>query len=429
MKNATRDRAAVWYLGAVCLPSLVFAVCGIFWLHAQAQREAADGEELRLSRVEALAGEFQDAVREAVGMEARQKTFFASSLHGLSSSRFVWSQPQGDVVAAVSLAEAVRRELASKSRWNEWTGYGKKRAARGLMPLEAGGYVLWARVDDCVYGAVSAEWPVEAIASSHPWAFYLGLLLATVALPLAGGILLWRKTVRERVDGLRKTAFVTNVSHELKTPLTAIGLWTDVLRDSVSPEERAEALATIDAENARMVRMVDRLLDFTRLERGVHRFSFAPTKLRMLAELSVGLMRGEFPKGVSVLGEEVEILTDSDAVQGVIVNLLGNAVKYAAKDGPVELWVEPTACGARISVADRGPGLTLQQCRRVFERFYRTDAATASAVGGLGLGLTISKFVAEGLGGSLTARPRAGGGCVFVLEIPAGERRESGGAF
>ena len=419
MRRAKRDRAAVWYLGAVCLPSLVFAVCGVLWLRAQAQREAADGEELRLRRVEALAGEFQDAVREASGVEARQKTFFESSLQGLSPARFVWSQPQGAVVASISLAPATQRELASKSRWNEWTGYGKKRAARGLMPLESGGYALWARVDDCVYGAVSAEWPVASIPSSHPWAFYLGLLLATVALPLAGGILLWRKNERERVDGLRKTAFVTNVSHELKTPLTAIGLWTDVLRQSVSPEERAEALETIESENARMLRMVDRLLDFTRLERGVHRFSFAPTKLRMLAEVSVGLMRGEFPKGISVQGEEVELVTDSDAVQGVIVNLLGNAVKYAAKDGPVEVRVERTERGARLSVADRGPGLTPQQCRRVFERFYRTDAATTSAVGGLGLGLTISKFVAEGLGGSLVASARAGGGCVFALDLPS----------
>ena len=247
----------------------------------------------------------------------------------------------------------------------------------------------------------------------------LALLLACVL--VAGAWLMARAAAKARRDDETKTSFVSNASHELKTPLAGIGLWIDLLREGrlKTDAQRAHAYDVIAGENARMVRLVQNLLDFSRLEAGRGVFHFTEVDVDGLVAEVADVVRG----GVAAHGLDLRpggagiARVDVDAVKQILVNLLGNAAKYAAAGGPVELATAAEGDGVRVTVSDRGPGLPPEARARVFERFYRADDALDAKTGGLGLGLSISQGLARGMGGDLSVAPRAGGGCVFTLQL------------
>ncbi len=248
----------------------------------------------------------------------------------------------------------------------------------------------------------------------------LGLLLLAF---VAGGFVLLRAARRERLDSLRKTDFVSNVSHELRTPLTSIRMFSELLAEDRIPDpaRRRRALGTVAAESARLSRLVESVLDFSRLERNRRRYDLRPVDLAALLEE----MRDETAGGGFVLrtgdrgaGGRVA-LADRDAVRQIVLNLLDNAAKYAAAGGPPELAVRDAGNGAvALAVADRGPGVPPRAAKRIFDRFYRADDATTAETRGSGLGLSIARRLARGMGGDLAYRPREGGGAVFELTLP-----------
>ena len=297
--------------------------------------------------------------------------------------------------------------------------------------------VLWGRVDQTAYGLVFERNPlVEEAAHVDAW-LVGGILVVLLACVLAAGAwLMGRAAVKARRDDETKTTFLSNCSHELKTPLAGIGIWIDLLRSGrlQTDAKRAHAYEVIARENARMVRLVGNLLDFSRLEQGRRRYRPACLDLVTLAEEVVELVRGDFPEhGVSVRAAgPCRAWADADAVKQVLVNLLGNAAKYAATAGRVEVVVEMFDGCSRLSVQDRGPGLSPGERAHVFDRFYRADDALNSRSGGLGLGLSISRALAQDMDGTLSVAARSGGGCIFTLELPLddgggaldGKRRE-----
>ena len=275
--------------------------------------------------------------------------------------------------------------------------------------------------------------PADGIPLAHSWerllllaAAFFGLLLLSL---VAGGFLLLRAARRERLDALRKTDFVDNVSHELKTPLAGIRLEAELLAEGRLPDgpRRDRALRSILSESDRLERLVANLLDFGRLERGRRKYAREPVDLATLleemqnAQCSMHNEEGDIVHcafGIVHCEGGVAALADPDAVRQILLNLLDNAAKYAP-GAPPEVSVRAAENGVELVVADRGPGVPRGLEEKVFERFFRADDALARATNGSGLGLSIARGLARGMGGDLTCRAREGGGAEFVLALPA----------
>jgi two-component system phosphate regulon sensor histidine kinase PhoR len=247
-----------------------------------------------------------------------------------------------------------------------------------------------------------------------------------VAAILAGGSLLLWQARRSEEEAVQKTSFVANVSHEFKTPLTTIRLYAELLeqgrvRDAA---QGSEYLRTIGRETQRLARLVNNALDFSRLEQGRKKFAqesvelgaeigrLLDTQAPRLAECGLQLER-DLP------AEALTVTTDRDALEQIVLNLLDNGCKYAATGGEVTVRVRPRAgSGAEVVVADRGPGVPAEHRERIFEKFHRVDDKLTAEKTGAGLGLSIARQLARGLGGDLRHAPREGGGAEFILELP-----------
>lgn len=257
--------------------------------------------------------------------------------------------------------------------------------------------------------------------------FVFGALLVgifTVAI-LSGGSLLLLQARRSEAEATQKTSFVANVSHEFKTPLTTIRLYSELLEQGRVAEEnkRREYLATIGRETQRLARLVNNVLDFSRLEQGRKKYQFESLDLRSELIRIVDTQHprlAEVPLAVflEVPDEQVPLSTDRDAFEQILLNLLDNACKYAAAGGEVRIGLR-SANGGRvlISIADRGPGVPPEHRERIFEKFHRVDETLTAEKPGAGLGLSIARQLARGLGGDLRYEPREGGGAVFRLSL------------
>ena len=230
---------------------------------------------------------------------------------------------------------------------------------------------------------------------------------------------------RARREALQKTTFVSNVSHELRTPLTSMLSYAEMLATGRcrTDEKKAKAIGVILDEGHRLDRMIRELLDFSRLERGVRRYQKESFDLSETVRETVDRLAARFDEhGLSVdVPERFAVYSDRDTVRGVLENLLTNAAKYAARGGPVEIVAAHHGDRARLTVSDRGPGMTRVQMRCAFRPFWRADNSTTREVGGYGIGLSVARAYARGLGGDLTVSARAGGGCAFTFEFPIKE--------
>ncbi len=256
----------------------------------------------------------------------------------------------------------------------------------------------------------------------------LGVLLVGifVAAILAGGSLLLWQARRSEGEAVQKTSFVANVSHEFKTPLTTIRLYAELLeqgrvRDAA---QGGDYLRTIGRETQRLARLVNNALDFSRLEQGKKKYAreeidlvgdlarLLDTHAPRVAEAGLALRR-ELPAA------PVMVSADRDALEQIVLNLIDNACKYAADGGEVTVTLEAGKNGgAGVRVSDRGPGVPPEHRERIFEKFHRVDDALTAEKTGAGLGLSIARQLARGLGGELHYVPRPGGGAEFVLELP-----------
>ncbi|QYM78308.1 sensor histidine kinase [Horticoccus luteus] len=272
--------------------------------------------------------------------------------------------------------------------------------------------------------------PVGGGGSGGGGFFGLGVLLVAlfVCAILVGGGLLAAQARRSDGEAAQKTSFVANVSHEFKTPLTTIRLYAELLEQG-RVRDAAQAggyLQTISRETQRLARLVNNALDFSRLEQGKKKY--AREEIDLTAELT-RLLDTHAPRlaegGLTVQrvlpATPVRVMADRDAVEQIVLNLLDNALKYAAGGGEVSVMLRPLAGRTDVRVADRGPGVRAGHTERIFEKFHRVDEALTAERSGAGLGLSIARQLARGLGGELRYEARAGGGAEFVFELPAAE--------
>ncbi len=258
--------------------------------------------------------------------------------------------------------------------------------------------------------------------------FWAGVLLVVlfVAAILAGGSLLLRQARRSEEEAAQKTSFVANVSHEFKTPLTTIRLYAELLEQGRvrDPAQGGDYLRTIGRETQRLARLVNNALDFSRLEQGQKKY--ARVDVDVVAELT-RLIETHAPRVADaglVLQRDLpatplRVSTDRDALEQIVLNLIDNACKYAAGGGEITVSARARSGGGiEVSVADRGPGVPVAHRERIFEKFHRVDDALTAEKTGAGLGLSIARQLARGLGGELRYAPRTGAGAEFILELP-----------
>ncbi len=247
-----------------------------------------------------------------------------------------------------------------------------------------------------------------------------------VVASLAGGSLLLWQAQRSGEEARQKASFVANVSHEFKTPLTTIRLYAELLEQGrVSTEERrGDYLRTIGRETQRLARLVNNALDFSRLEQGRKKFNrealdLAAELARLLDTQMPRFAEAGFALGRDLPAATLPVATDRDAFEQIVLNLLDNACKYAGDGGEVTVQLAPrTGGGAELRVLDRGAGVPAEHRERIFEKFHRVDDTLTAAKHGAGLGLSIARQLARGLGGDLRYEPRQGGGATFILELP-----------
>ena len=271
--------------------------------------------------------------------------------------------------------------------------------------------------------------PAKLTQSAHILKLTLGLLIAVLLLAIGvGSWLIVADLNRQLTLARQKTDFVSNVSHELKTPLTSIRMFSELLAEGrvTDRAKQRSYLGIITAETARLTRLINNVLDFARIERGEKKYSFQRCDLvgvvRETAETyRPHLEAGGFQFACELPDSPVYVNGDRDALAQVVVNLLSNAEKYSDSCKEIVLQVtQPTAplpC-VEVRVLDRGLGVPTGCGEKIFEQFYRAHDSLSNGIQGSGLGLTLARQIARAHAGDVVYEPRDGGGSCFILRLP-----------
>jgi two-component system sensor histidine kinase SenX3 len=229
-------------------------------------------------------------------------------------------------------------------------------------------------------------------------------------------------TERERLDAVRRD-FVANISHELRTPIGALGVLADAIADADDPDTAARLAGRMGDEVARVTRTIEDLLELSRIETRAAGAGDAVDVAQVIAdaiERARPVANGAGIDLVVVPGpNRLVVRGDARQLVSAIFNLLDNAIKYSDPDSTVEVRSRRDGDVVAIEVSDQGIGIPAADLERVFERFYRVDAARRRTTGGTGLGLAIVRHVAINHGGDVAVRSRAGEGSTFTLSLPA----------
>src|ERR1017187_671037 len=240
------------------------------------------------------------------------------------------------------------------------------------------------------------------------------------------GLLIARGFGRQVQLARLKNDLVATVSHELKTPLTAMRALVDTLLDAEQFDENTtrEYLRLLATENARLSRLIDNFLTFSRLERNKFTFEFRRVRPQQVVEGAVAALgeRAQAPGCVlesHIAADLPSIRGDVDALVSALLNLLDNAWKYSGDKKRIILRTEVRNGSVCFAVEDNGIGLTPRESKRVFRRFYQADQGLSRAAGGCGLGLSIVQSIVEAHHGSVHVQSESGRGSTFIIGIPA----------
>jgi two-component system, OmpR family, phosphate regulon sensor histidine kinase PhoR len=254
------------------------------------------------------------------------------------------------------------------------------------------------------------------------------ILIGTSAAVILGGLLFMLVTVRrERRLNELKSEFISNVSHELKTPLSIISMFGELLAmgRTRSPAQATEYAEIIRRESVRLSRLIDSVLDFAKIERGVDVYEFADEQdLGEVVRRALDLSRHRIEQSRMELTTDVaadlpHLRIDTNAMTVAVLNLVDNAVKYAADGKRIEVRLRPADDGVELEVRDFGPGVPADEREAIFERFYRSRTVRLKPIRGSGIGLALVKHIADAHGGEIGVREGEGGaGAVFRLWIP-----------
>ena len=254
--------------------------------------------------------------------------------------------------------------------------------------------------------------------ATYLWAGTLAIALLAVA-----GLLLWQSFRRQMRLTRLKTDLIAAVSHELKTPLASMRMLVDSLLedDELDRKKARNYLGLIAGENARLSRLIEHFLTFSRMERHRQRFVFGDIHPSMLVQSTVDLMRERFDAAdlrVEIDAGLPPLYADRDALVTVLLNLMENAYKYTPADKRISLHAYREGERVIFEVEDNGIGIAPRDQKRIFRRFYQVDQSLARDTGGCGLGLSIVDFIVRAHGGAVAVRSEIGVGSTFRVSMP-----------
>jgi signal transduction histidine kinase len=269
---------------------------------------------------------------------------------------------------------------------------------------------------------------------------YLAVGLAGLALVIVAGVATGQMLRRHLRVARLKTDLVAAAAHELRTPVASMrvlvdGLLADAALGSaglgstglgsagLDPAKTREYLELMAGENARLSRLIENFLTFSRLDRGRYQFEMAPADPSAIVAGAVAAVRDRLPDG-STLAIDVDpslplVIADAAALETALLNLLDNALKYTPENKRIAVRAHRDAAFVQFVVSDNGIGIPVREQRRIFRRFYRVDQRLARDSAGVGLGLSIVELIAQGHGGTTTVRSEPGQGSTFTLRVPA----------
>ncbi len=248
------------------------------------------------------------------------------------------------------------------------------------------------------------------------------LLLVVIALGLGAT---YRLVKRESEMARLKSDFVANVSHDLKTPLSLIRMFAETLEMNRVGDDttRREYYAVITRESERLTRLIDNVLDFSRIEGGRQRYDIVPGAVEpvvqeVLEAFRYPLAQQGFKVDVEIAPDLPDVPIDTDAVKQALANLIDNAIKYSGEHRRLRVAARCAGDEVLIDVADEGIGVPPGETQRIFEKFYRIGRSETQGRRGSGVGLALVKHIVEAHGGRVTVDSRVGRGSCFTLHFP-----------
>ena len=282
-------------------------------------------------------------------------------------------------------------------------------------------------VSDTLSGRDSIEADIPTIPDGEGLLNGHGTILRDESGTQIGALVVLNDVTRlRRLENIRRD-FVSNVSHEIKTPITAIKGFVETLRDGAmkNPEDAERFLGIIEKHVDRLEAIIEDLLNLSKIEQESEKTGISLVESRMLDILQNALQICH----VAIADKKIELETfcadavmasvDPTLLEQAVVNLLDNAVKYSDTGGTIRLAVSKEKGSLVIAVQDHGCGISKKHLPRLFERFYRVDRARSRQLGGTGLGLAIVKHIVQAHGGDVTVESTPGNGSTFSIRVPA----------
>ena len=226
-----------------------------------------------------------------------------------------------------------------------------------------------------------------------------------------------------------KDEFLATLSHELRTPMTAVLGWARMLKMGLTPDESVDAVDAIEKSASVQMQLIEDILDMSRIMAGKLRIETSPVDIRAVVDAALTTVRPTAEmKGIEIITSHAaslpQVVGDANRLQQVVWNLLTNAVKFTSRGGTILVRVAQTKEGVCLTVRDSGMGIDPAFLPHVFERFRQADSSTTRAHGGIGIGLTIVRYLVEMHGGTIVAESEGlGRGATFRVELPAMEVR------
>lgn len=256
--------------------------------------------------------------------------------------------------------------------------------------------------------------------------FTMWILIAVLFISIVTGGTVVLKSLQSELElAQQKTTFVANVSHELKTPLTSIRMFAEMLKEKRQPDEhkKEQYLNLIASEAERLTRLINNVLNFSRREQGEKQYAMKKCDIVLLCQNIVESQRirlehNGFEVNFTSNSKQIFVSLDEESLKQAMINLLSNAEKYSKDIKKIDIEVRREDPFAVINIKDRGVGVPLEHAQKIFKEFYRANDTLTSRAQGTGLGLTIARQIIQDHGGDLLYFPRCDGGSTFQIKLP-----------
>ena len=253
----------------------------------------------------------------------------------------------------------------------------------------------------------------------------VGILVTAI---ISAGVLITRLTLAQSRDARQKTSFVAAVSHELKTPLTSIRMYAELLLSKrvSNPAKQQAYLEVMVAESERLTRLINNIMDFGKLEQGrkkyrISEFDMGQFLIECIRTNRIRLKKAGFELITEIPDQAFPVKTDRDAMAQVFLNLMDNAIKYAGSGQFLRFILDRTSHDVQIKIQDDGPGIDPGLREKIFDKFFRAYNSLTTSKPGSGLGLSIARHMLRDLGGDIVMDTSLPKGAGFIIRIPINE--------